>query len=369
MSQTGTFPTSQRAAQITPPRSLSLTVSQTAQVPTLPSNGVYTLVRMLSTSLNPVDHKIASLPQPLPRLMLGSAPLIPGIDFVGRVWKTTHPDLKAGDICFGKLDGPSKFGTCADFTLHRGQEGVVKVPEGFLSLTDGDRSLEELGGVGVACLTSLQALKLGNFPYTRSSGSEQGGSVLINGSSGGTGTFAVQIAKAMGIEHIVATCSAANTDLVRSLGATHVIDYRSQNVVDALKTWSSQNNTQFDMILDNVAGDPSIYWESHHYLKQGGRFVQVGAGVSLGSMLDIAKMGILPGWLGGGKRPYQLYFLASTKKEEWELVGRWMVEGKLRTIIEEGNRFELVDIQKAFDKLNSGRTRGKIVVKISEDGQ
>lgn len=275
--------------------------------------------------------------------------------------------MKAGDICYGKLDGPSKFGTCADFTLHKGKEGILKVPDGFLPLTDRGRSLEELGGLGVACLTSFQALKLG-FPY-HSSGGEQGGSVFINGSSGGTGTFAVQLAKAMGIEHIVATCSSANTDLVKSLGATHVIDYRSQNVVEALKKWSTQHDRVFDMILDNVAGDSTIYWESHHYLKKGGKFVQVGAGVSLGSMLDIGKMVLWPSWLGGGKRPYQLYFLAATKKEEWEQIGRWMVEGKLRTIIEDGNRFDLADIQQAFDKLNSGRTRGKIIVKISEDGQ
>lgn len=87
MAKPGTLPTSQRAALITPPKSLTLSISQTAQVPTLPSSGIYTFVRLLSASLNPVDHKIAALPQPLPRLMLGAAPLCPGIDFVGRVCK------------------------------------------------------------------------------------------------------------------------------------------------------------------------------------------------------------------------------------------------------------------------------------------
>ncbi len=366
------MPTSQRAAQFTPPNVAMSKVSQIARVPSIPKSGTYTFVRVLSSALNPIDYKLASLPQPLPRLMIGSAPFTPGIDFVGRVWQTTHPDLKAGDLCFGKHHGPSKHGTCAEYTLHKGKDGIVKVPEGYLPLLDQGRKLEELGAVGVAGMTALQVLTMGDLPYNRSGGTERGGKVFINGGSGGTGTYAVQMAKhGLGCDTVIASCSASNAELVRSLGADEVIDYRSTNVVDALKEWSGRNGGQaFDMIIDNVGNDANIYWQAHHYLKShGGKFVMVGAGTGLSDVLRLTKMMLWPSWLGGGKRKFQLFLLGGTKKQQWDLVGKWMVEGKLRTVIEDDNVFDLASVDKAFEKLKTGRTRGKIVIKVAEDGQ
>lgn len=301
--------------------------------------------------------------------MIGSAPITPGIDFVGRAWQTNHPDLKAGDLCWGKLDGPSKNGTCADYTVHTGKDAIAKVPERYLSLLDQGRKLEELGCVGVAGMTALQTLLMGDLPYNRSGGTETGGKVFINGGSGGTGMFGVQIAKhGLECETVVTSCSGSNVELVRSLGADEVIDYRSTNVVDALKEWS-RNNGPLDLIVDNVGNDPNLYWQAHHYLKNdGGKFVVVGAGVSLSAVTTLMKMMLWPGLLGGGKRIFHLFMLTSTKKEQWDLFGKWMAEGKLKTVIEDGNVFDLANIGEAFEKLQTGRTRGKIAIKVAEDG-
>lgn len=357
MASSGTLPSSQRAAHYNPPHALKSSVTQVAAVPPIPKSGIYTFVRVLSSSLNPVDYKLASLPQPLPRLLIGKAPITPGIDFVGRVWQTNHPDLKAGDLCWGMLGGSTQYGTCAEFTVHKGKDGILKVPDGFLPLLDQGRTLDELGAVGVAGLTAFNALKLGDLPYNQSQGKGKGGKVFINGASGGTGTFTVQMAKVMGCDTIVATCSSANMDLVKSLGATEVIDYRSQNVVEALKAWAQNSQGQmFDVIIDNVGSDPEIYWQAHHYLKNdGGKFVQVGLKPGIKDILELMKMSLMPGWLGGGKRNFHIFTIAGSKNEDWEVIGKWMVEGKLKTVIEDGNRFDLADIGNAFEKLHTGK--------------
>ncbi|RMZ79624.1 hypothetical protein DV737_g3338, partial [Chaetothyriales sp. CBS 132003] len=259
-------------------------------MPPIPKSGIYTLVRVISSALNPADYKVMDYPRPIPRIVMGPSPVTPGADFVGRVWQTTHPDLKAGDLCWGKLLTPTKYGTCAEFTLHTGEHGIAKVPDGYLPLTSQGRSLDELAGVGIAGLTALHALKRADLPYNRSKGKETrgGGKLFINGGSGGTGTFAVQMAKAMGCDTVVASCSAANSELVKSLGADEVIDYRSQDVVDSLKQWSKRNGgQQFDAIIDNVGNNADIYWNCHEYLKSSGG-IYIGVAVEFSSDTDCA---------------------------------------------------------------------------------
>jgi len=92
-------------------------------------------------------------------------------------------------------------------------------------------------------------------------------------------------------------------------------------------------------------------------------------GTGLKDILTLTKQLFWPSVLGGGKRNLHLFMLTSTKKEQWDMVGKWMVEGKLRTVIEDDNVFDLADTGKAIEKLKTGRTRGKIVVKVAEDGQ
>ncbi|RMZ75922.1 hypothetical protein DV738_g5210, partial [Chaetothyriales sp. CBS 135597] len=359
------LPSVQRAALCLSSELQHSALSETADLPPIPQSGIYTVVQVISASLNPVDYKLLRLPWPITRLVIGSHPTIPGVDFVGRVWQTTHPDLQAGDLCWGKLSMPTKYGTCAEFTLHTGKNGIAKVPEGF------GRSLDELAGVGIAGLTALNVLKQCNLPFNRTRGKESGGKLFVNGASGGTGTFTVQMAKAMGVQTVVASCSGANADLVKSLGADEVIDYRSQNVVEALRIWSKRGRgQQFDAIIDNVGSDPAIYYHSEEYLKaSNGVYLAVGVDASWSGLIETAKILMLPTLLGGGTRPYGIFMLFGTEKEDWELIGKWMVEGKVRTVIEDDNRFALSDIQSAVRKLQTGRTRGKIIITVAEHAQ
>lgn len=378
------LPISHVSAELYPSSSFTpsqhVKVSQVAPVPQIPKSGTYTLVRVLSTSLNPVDYKLASLPFPLPQLMIGRGPHVPGLDFVGRVWSTNDERFKGGDIVWGMLNAQERAGAAAGYVVISKTGWCDKIPEGWLEMsTRTGRELEELGCFPICGFTALQSLLMADLGFSRSwkgkgAGREEGkgGKVFVNGGSGGVGTFTVQMAKhAFGCESVVASCSGANVELVKSLGADEVIDYRSQNVVEALQDWSKRNGgQQFDVIIDNV-GTPEIYWPCHNYLKpgsEGGRYVLVGLGAGIKGVMDLTQMTLLPGFLGGGKRPFGMMFLMGVPADQRELAGKWMVEGKVKTVIEDGNKFELQDIQKAFEKLKGGRTRGKISVQVTEDG-
>ncbi|RMD39810.1 hypothetical protein DV735_g5314, partial [Chaetothyriales sp. CBS 134920] len=358
------LPRAQRAVQCAAAYDIRhAALSAAADLPAIPQSGVYTLVKVISAALNPADYKLLHVPWPIPRLLMGPLPVTPGADFVGRVWLTTHPDLQPGDLVWGKLRMPTKYGTCAEFTLHTGEQGIAK-----------------LAGVGIAGLTALHALKKADLPYKNSKNNNSssrsessGGKVFINGASGGVGTFAVQMAKAIGCETVVASCSAANADLVRSLGADEVIDYRSQDVVEALRAWSKkggQGGQKFDAIIDNIGSNLDIYWNSEDYLKaDGGAYIAVSVDLRWASLAEVAKILLWPSWLGGGKRPFHVFMLLGTQKEDWDLIGKWLVAGKVRTVIEDENRFALSEIQSALQKLQTGRTRGKIIVTVAGDGQ
>lgn len=364
-------PTSQSAVQLdacSDPVS-TVRINHSAEVPAFPTSGIHTIVQVMYSSIDPIDFKLPSMPWPIPRLAIGPSPIIPGTSFVGRVRKTTHPGLAAGDVVWGKLDGPKKFGTCAAFTVVSGEQGIVKIPDGWRA----DRGIEEFAGAGVVALTALQTLKAADLPYNKSGGQERGGRVFVNGGSGGVGTFTVQMAKhCFGCETVVVSCSGANAELVKSLGADEVVDYRScgtEGLSGWLREWSGRTGKMFDVIIDNVGSDPNLYWQCHHYLKAGaGQYVQVGAGLDFGSFATLAKKMLWPSALGGGKRKYQ-FLGVQNKKEDFELIGRWMVEGKIKTVIEDDNRYDLADAGKAYAKLKSGRTRGKIVIKFDAEAK
>lgn len=165
----------------------ALTLTSNAPLPPLPlSPGTY-LIRVHSASLNPVDYKLPELPL-VGRLAIPK-PATPGLDFSGTIVLSTPTSrLQPGTRVFGKLEPKQQFGTLAEYIVGS-SEGTVEVPEGV--------GMEEASALGVCGLVTYQAL-------TRNV--REGMRVLVNGGSGGTGTFAVQIAKALGAE-VVVTCS------------------------------------------------------------------------------------------------------------------------------------------------------------------
>ena len=208
------------------------------------------LVQVRAAALNPYDmHFLHGTPY-LMRLIAGlRKPKFTGIgvDFSGMVESVGKnvSGFKLGDAVLG-----GSRGALAEY-LVVADRGLVKKPNSI--------SFEQAGAVNVAAKTALQAL--------RDAGKLQPGQkVLINGASGGVGTFAVQIAKQLGGE-VTGVSSGRNTELVRSLGADHIIDYSQQDY--------TQGGTRYDLIIDNV-GSHSLS-ANRRVLKPNGRYVMVGA--------------------------------------------------------------------------------------------
>jgi NADPH:quinone reductase-like Zn-dependent oxidoreductase len=245
-----------------------------------------TLVKVIYATLNPVDYKLPEAPI-VGRLAI-SKPASPCTDFAGIVVKTSRSDLKPGQAVWGKTEPPA-FGAMSEYVV-AGRHGTIALPDGV--------KLEDAACVGVAGLTAYQCI----VPHVKS-----GDKVFINGGSGGTGTFGIQFAKALGCE-VTTTCSGPNVDLCKSLGADQVIDYRSQDVFETLK----RAGKRFDHIVDFV-GSPELYWAAHDFAKPSARVTNVGATMSIDFFRRLLPIFILPRFLGGGSIKYE--FLACIARE------------------------------------------------------
>lgn len=328
------------------------------------------LVRVSHMSLNPADYKVAEMPALLARAITGGPPACPGMDFSGRVVRagaTAKEKYEAGSVVFGRVE-PSKFGTLAEYVLVKNGEGLARAPEGGAG-GSGEGLMAKLACVGTTGLTALQSIE----PYLKGAGKEDkegAAKVLINGGSGGTGTFGIQIARALGCR-VVATCSAANAELCRGLGAEEVVDYRAQGgVVGALVAGGQEEGAKkdmFDLVVDNVGytprGEKDLHAAADGFLKQGGSFIQVGGGASKDMVAATAKRALLPGFLGGGKRSWKM-IVTSQSHEGLARIGGWIGSGEVKPVIDEVFPFEKAN--EAYAKLKTGRAKGNIVVKVSE---
>lgn len=316
------------------------------------------LVQVHFMSVNPADYKLAELG--LLARALVSPPAAPGMDFSGRVVAAgsrstaTYPP---GQLVFGRVEPPTKHGTMGGYVVVKNGEGVARVPEGM------EARMPDLAAVGTVGLTALQCIR----PYLKGEDQGEGGKdgaakVFINGGSGGTGTFGIQIAKALGC-HVTTSCSGRNAELCRGLGADEVIDYTEQNVSEVL----SAKGKVFSLVVDNVGfsppGQEDLYIAANKFLTDDGQFVQVGGGASKAMVTAVVKRALVPGLLGGGKRHWK-FAVTSQSHEGLETIAGWMREGKMKAVID-----EVVDFQhapQAYTRLKTGRAKGKIVVKMQE---
>lgn len=299
------------------------------------------LVKVLSAGLNPADYKIPELMGRFTKYIIGS-PAIPCQDYAGRV-QATHPSipeatLKVGDLVFGRL-GMGKVGSLGDLAVAK-LDGCVKIPEGV--------SVDDAAAIGTAGLSAHQSL----VPYVKS-----GDKVFINGGSGGCGTFGIQIAKTLGV-HVTTTCSTGNIALVKELGADVVINYKTENVLEAL----AKDGPVFDLVVDNV-GDSALYSGGARYMKEGAKYLQIGL-LSPSGFVSIIKNSLLQGSSGGGKRPFKFLQMNRNLPDAFAQIAGWIKEGKVKPVIEQ--TFEFEDAPKALAKVREGRTRGKIVVHIDK---
>lgn len=293
-----------------------------------------TLVRVAYAAINPVDYKLAEAPI-VNRLVFGR-PATPGGDFAGTVVATNSARFAPGQRVFGT----AKTGSLAEYAVVE-EQSVAALPDNV--------SFRDAATLGIAGLTAYQCVA----PYVK-----PGGKVLVNGGSGGVGTYAIQMAKAAGASLVTVVCSGANAELCRSLGADEVIDYRAEDPVAALR----RSGRQYDHVVDTVFHNADLYWNCHHYLKPHGVYLSIAGNMSLKGVWDLVAASLWPRWLGGGQRKF-FQLLEKKNPQEYGVIAQWLSEGKVRAVIEE--EFPLEDAAKAFARLKTGRTRGKLVIKVA----
>jgi NADPH:quinone reductase-like Zn-dependent oxidoreductase len=296
------------------------------------------LVKVHAAALNPLDwHYMRGEPY-IMRLSAGIGrpkDTRLGVDFAGTVEavgaKVTR--FKPGDEVFGARNG-----SLAEYLVVKESRNIVPKPAQV--------TFVQAGSVGVAAITALQAVRDHGMV-------EPGQKVLINGASGGVGTFAVQIAKQLGAE-VTGVSSTRNVDLVRSLGADHVIDYTQQDF--------TEGSERYDVVIDNV-GNHS-FGEVARVLEPDGHYVIVG-GTSDNRWLGALTTPLLAMMQSPYVKPSYKFFLAETKPTDFVFLAGLMASGRLTPVID--RTYPLEQAAEAIEYLEKGRARGKVVVTVTDD--
>jgi NADPH:quinone reductase-like Zn-dependent oxidoreductase len=288
------------------------------------------LVRVHAASLNPADwHMMRGTPY-LVRLAGGlRTPKEPvfGSDAAGTVEavgsNVTH--VQPGDAVFG-----TRPGACAEYVC--GKNFVLK-PERL--------TFEQAATMGIAAVTALQGLR-------DKARLQAGQRVLVNGAAGGVGTFAVQIAKSFGAE-VTGVCSTRNVDMVRSIGADHVVDYTAEDF--------TSRGERYDVLLDCVG--------NHSLSARRGVLTPKGTLVSVGG--DVEGFGLIVSLLGPalvspfvGQR--LVWFIAKITREDLIVLAELAEDGKITPVID--REYPLSETAEAIRYLEAGHARGKIVITV-----
>lgn len=294
------------------------------------------LIKVHAASVNPLDWRTLRGSPYLLRMGRGIGAPTPeearlGADFAGTVEAVgaNVTKFKPGDAVFGGGGG-----TLAQYIVKRETGAVVLKPENV--------TFEQAAAVNVGAVTALQAL--------RDHGALQPGQkVLINGASGGVGTFAVQIAKSLGAE-VTAVCSTRNVELVRSLGADRIVDYTQADF--------AAEDVRYDVIVDNVANRSMS--DLRRVLGPNGRLVIVG--------------GAHGNWIGPFSLPLKALVLApfvdqkmgmmiaQSTQADMQYLADLMAAGKLTPVID--RTYPLNEVAESIRYLETGRARGKVVVTV-----
>jgi len=296
------------------------------------------LVRVRAASVNPYDwHFIEGTPKIIRLMGVGlrkPKDTRVGVDFAGTVEAVGKnvTQFKPGDDVFG-----GRGGAFAEYVCRRA--------EGAVALKPANITFEQAASVNIAGITALQGL--------RDKGKVQPGQkVLINGASGGVGTFAVQIAKSYGAD-VTGVCSTRNVDLVKSLGADHVIDYTKEDFTKSAE--------RYDVMLDNV-GNHSLS-ECRGVLTPNGKYVLIGGG-------GANEQGLLGGL---GKALWAMVFskfvnqqmgmmMADANGKDLTVLADMMQTGKLKPVID--RTYKLDQVPDAIRYLEEGHARGKVIIAV-----
>jgi NADPH:quinone reductase-like Zn-dependent oxidoreductase len=293
------------------------------------------LVRIRAASVNPYDwhfmrgEPIIARPQ-LGGLRQPKATRL-GVDMAGEV-------VAVGPNVREFRPGDDVFGVC-----HGAFAGYATAGESALARKPANVTFEQAGAVGIAALTAIQAL--------RDWGQIQAGQkVLINGAAGGVGTFAVQLAKAWGAD-VTGVCSTRNVEMVRSIGADHVIDYTREDF--------TSGPGRYDVVLD-IIGNRSLA-KTRGVLTTKGILVMIGGPKGRWIRpLDRILMALVTSPFVSQKTVSRT---AAWSKKDLVLIGEFMESGKVKSVID--RTYSLSDVPEAVRYLEEGHARGKVVIKVS----
>ena len=296
-----------------------LRIQETA-IPALKSGEL--LVRINAAGVNPVDFKIRNGSI---KFITGSKfPMVPGIDFAGVVEQCPgSSNYRPGDKVFGMLS--IKGGGYAEFVAVN-EKNMCHIPENL--------SMTEAASVPLASLTALQA-------FAKGGGIKPGDRVLVNGASGGVGSFAVQIARAKGA-YVTAVCSTRNTEFVRSLGADSITDYNAEDF--------TKSGILYDKVFDAVA--KSSFSRCSRILNKGGIYVSTLPNTGL--IVSIA--------LNPFRSKKAGLIFTKPSGEDLILISDYIKKRQIKTYLQQ--TIPLEDGAKAHELIETERVRGKIVLSI-----
>jgi NADPH:quinone reductase-like Zn-dependent oxidoreductase len=292
------------------------------------------LIRVHASSVNPADWYAMTGRPYIARPAVGLRKPkrnVLGTDFAGRVQAvgSSVMQFRPGDEVFG-----AGTGAYAEY-VSVAADGLVPKPTNL--------TFEQAAGVPVAALTALQAL--------RDKGQiRPGHQILINGASGGVGTFAVQIAKAFGAE-VTGVCSTSNLDMVRSIGADHVVDYTREDFTTGRR--------RYDLMID-IAGSRS-FSECRRVLAPEATLVIVGGPKTnrlLGPLSHVLKTRLA----SVGRSQKVVFFISQNKKDDMVALHDLLEAGKVTPVID--RRYELSEVPDAFRYLGEGHARAKVVITV-----
>jgi NADPH:quinone reductase-like Zn-dependent oxidoreductase len=249
----------------------------------------------------------------------------PGVDVAGHVEAVGRnvAQFRPGDEVFGACEGAFAEYACTT--------------EGRLAPKPANVSFDDAAAVPVAAITALQGLRdKGRL--------QRGQKVLVDGASGGVGTFAVQIARALGAE-VTAVCSTGNVDTARSIGAHHVIDYTREDF--------TRSGQRYDLIL--AANAHHSILDYRRALDRGGIYVMAGGGSA--QVLQAVLLGPLLSRTGSKKLRF---FVATVNRADLVILKDLLAAGEIVSVID--RRYPLSDVAEAIRYLEQGHARGKVVI-------
>ncbi len=314
------------------------------EVPTPEINEYEVLAEIHAASINPIDFKIRD--GKVKMLLKYEMPLILGNDFSGVIVKVGSKvtRFKVGDEIYAR-PRKNKIGTFAEY---------IAIHEDDIALKPKNLSFEEAASIPLVGLTSYQALH--DIMHL-----QKGQKILIHAGSGGVGTFAIQLAKIMGAT-VTTTASEAGANLVQSLGADEIINYKTEKFEEIL--------TNYDAVFDTIGG--TTLEKSFNIIKSGGNIVSVsgtpnarfgkefGSGFFKTLLFSLASKKLTA--LEKKHNAQYSFLFMKPSGDQLRTIANYIEAGKIKPVIDRVFPFE--DAQKAMEYSEAGRAKGKIIVKI-----